>query len=219
MDTLVFGPRRAELFPSPAGRWDAIVFLLGGGDEAARVTALLGADAPAVVSVETDDWNGDFSPRRAEKVFRRGEDFSGGADAFLAVLSGEIVPRAEAALGFTPSVRAIAGYSLAGLCALYAVYRTDLFARAASVSGSLWFDGFTDFVRSQPPPHAEKVVLTLGDREHKSGNPRMARVQSATEEIAALLRERGIETTFTLNPGGHFDHPETRLADAIRSLL
>ncbi len=206
------------VFPSPAGRRDAVVYLLG-GDEAAQVCGLLGADAPAVVGISTDDWNADFSPWHAAKVFRKGEDFSGGADAFLARLTDEFVPRAEAELGFTPAIRCLAGCSLAGLCALYAAYRTDRFARVASVSGSLWFDGFTDFVRSSPPPRAERVVLTLGDREHKSGNPRMAQVQSATEEITALLREKGVSASFTLNPGGHFDAPDERLADAIRRLL
>ena len=35
----------------------------------------------------------------------------------------------------------IAGYSLAGLFALYALYKTDAFTRVASMSGSLWFPG------------------------------------------------------------------------------
>lgn len=35
----------------------------------------------------------------------------------------------------------IAGYSLAGLFALYALYKTDVFTRVASMSGSLWFPG------------------------------------------------------------------------------
>ena len=121
METLVFGTRKATLFPSPAGRRDAVVWLLGEPQETGTAIAALSADAPAFVTVETADWNGDFSPWYAAKVFRRGEDFSGGADAFLALLTGEIVPQAEAKLGFTPEIRCLAGYSLAGLCALYAL--------------------------------------------------------------------------------------------------
>ncbi len=60
-------------------------------------------------------------------------------------LTQRIVPLTENHLGYAPEFRGIAGYSLAGLFALWAVYQTGLFDRAASVSGSLWFDGFLTF--------------------------------------------------------------------------
>ena len=82
------------------------------------------------------------------------------------MLTGQIVPSVEARLGFSPVSRAIAGYSLAGLFALWAVFQTDVFDRAASVSGSLWYDGFTDYINSSVSPSGlRQIYLSLGDRE------------------------------------------------------
>ena len=62
-----------------------------------------------------------------------------------------------------PRWRGIAGYSLAGLFAVYALYRTDVFARAASVSGSLWFPGFREYVFSHTPLcRPDCVYFSLG---------------------------------------------------------
>ena len=45
----------------------------------------------------------------------------------------------------------IAGYSLAGLFALWAAWNSGYFRRVASVSGSLWYPGFTDYIRNNEP--------------------------------------------------------------------
>lgn len=56
---------------------------------------------------------------------------TGGADDYLKLLLDEIMPEAEALLPGAPAWQGLAGYSLAGLFALYALYQTDVFARAA----------------------------------------------------------------------------------------
>ena len=40
---------------------------------------------------------------------------------------------------------AIAGDSMAGLFAVYALYRTQVFSRVASASGSLWYPGLLEY--------------------------------------------------------------------------
>ena len=64
---------------------------------------------------------------------------TGGADSYLDLLLSKIIPEAERQLRGTPVWRGIAGYSLAGLFAVYAMYQTGAFSRIASMSGSLWF--------------------------------------------------------------------------------
>lgn len=62
--------------------------------------------------------------------------FTGGADNYLRLLTEEIIPAAEKEINGVPCWRGIAGYSLAGLFALYGIYQTDLFSRVGSMSGS-----------------------------------------------------------------------------------
>ncbi|MCD8397614.1 MAG: hypothetical protein LUD12_10640 [Lachnospiraceae bacterium] len=53
---------------------------------------------------------------------------SGGADIYLKQLTGELLPQIEASLLFPPEYCVLAGYSLAGLFAVYAAYKTDSFS-------------------------------------------------------------------------------------------
>lgn len=149
-----------------------------------------------------------------------GEDFSGGGPAFLKTLTTQIIPQVEAQLGFIPVSRAIAGYSLAGLFALWSVLNTDAFDQAASVSGSLWFDGFSDYMKSAgPPSHLRRIYLSLGDKEKNARNQRMAAVEDCTRQTAELLQSWDIPTIFEMNPGGHFQDVPDRIARGIGALI
>ena len=163
------------------------------------------------------DWNDDLSPWPAPKAFRDGNDFAGGADAYLKELTEKIVPAVEAKLGFTPHSRAIAGYSLAGLFALYALYRTDIFSRAASMSGSLWYDGFLDFMeQSSPMRLPEEVYFSLGDRESRIKNRRLASVEECTVKAYHLMQSLGTNTLFEWNTGNHYVNAPERIAKGLR---
>ena len=116
--------------------------------------------------------------------------------------------------------RGIAGYSLAGLFALWSLWETPAFSRMASVSGSLWFPGLLDWCTGRPLAASPDVAyLSLGKREHKTPNRMMRGVLDATRGFEALLRERGVETTLELNPGNHFCEPDARTARGIAWLL
>ena len=175
---------------------------------------------PVLVSVEGVDWDRDLSPWPAEGVFR-GQSFTGGAEDYLTRFTGELIPALEKKLPRIPENRILAGYSLAGLFSLWAAYRTDRFDRIASVSGSLWYDGFLDFMRENAlSPAVKGIYLSLGDREKNAKNPRMAKVEEATGEAARLLRERtGLPVPFALNTGGHFRDVPERIARAVLFLL
>ncbi len=189
-------------------------------EEAAAVAALLKGTNAILVSVEQIDWNCDLTPWPAPGVFRNQGDFVGGADAYLNELTEHIVPAVEAQLGFIPSFRAIAGYSLAGLFAVYALYRTDIFQHAATISGALWYDGFLDFMKKNGPKRLpERVYFSLGDREKASRNPRLAAVEDCTAEAEKLIRGLGTETILEMNPGNHFMNVPERIEKGLRWLL
>ena len=112
----------------------------------------------------------------------------------------------------------IGGYSLAGLFALWAAYRTDRFDGVAAASPSVWFPDFTDYMRRKEI-HAGAVYLSLGDREEKTRNPVMAQVGNAIREAREILQEAGTACTLEWNQGNHFKEPDIRTAKAFAWLL
>ena len=171
----------------------------------------------SLLAFPAEDWDRDLTPWRAPGLRGKDPEFGGEAGAFLEKLL-RAVAEAEAALRSKPPVKLLMGYSLGGLFALWAGTRTDEFALIASVSGSLWYDGWCEYL-AEHPCRAERVYLSLGEKEPRARNPRMGRVGQCTEETADLLRASGIETVMEWNPGGHFNEPEARMAKAIRALL
>lgn len=192
----------------------------GDGSGVWEACRALGCPPFALVAIGGLDWNRDLSPWECEPVTRAGEPFAGGAADYLDVLLGEVVPQAEGELASPVAWRGIAGYSLAGLFALWSLWQTDAFSRAASVSGSLWFPGLVEYCARRPfVSRADAVYLSLGKKEHRTPNRLMRDVLARTRDVEALLRSRNVDVTFELNPGNHFSEPDARCARGIAWLL
>ena len=162
---------------------------------------------------EVKDWNRDLSPWEAPPVFGK-VPFSGGAGATLAFVTGELLPRLRLELALEKDLSlCLGGYSLAGLFALWAATKTELFQGIAAASPSVWFPGWLDYVRERPI-RAQRVYLSLGDREERAKNAVMARVGDCIREQYALL-QGDHSATLEWNPGGHFQDPEERTARAF----
>lgn len=173
-----------------------------------------------LVAISGLNWEHDMAPWDIPPISSKDTPCTGGADAYLELLLNEILPQAEKTVLGTPLWRGIAGYSLAGLFALYSIYRTDVFSRAASVSGSLWFPDFPAFVCSHTPKQTpDCIYFSLGDKEHKTRNPFLQTVRQNTEEMEDFYKQQGIATTFQLNPGNHFQDAALRTAAGIRWIL
>ncbi|MBQ5541738.1 MAG: hypothetical protein IIU06_01580 [Erysipelotrichales bacterium] len=187
---------------------DVTVFVIGEED-------LEGAEnlSCRIVFVPVKDWNRELSPFA---YYGKGkyDRFDGEADQTLEQLK-EIIP------AFQGKTRYIAGYSLAGLFSLYALYETDLFDGAASVSGSLWFPGWEEYRKNAHLSKPAHVYLSLGDREERSRNPLWALVGVRTKDEEKYLLEDPMirETVYEMNEGGHFDHPSRRLLRGLTWLL
>lgn len=171
-----------------------------------------------IVCVQPASWNDDFTPWRAP-TFRRGEaDPAGKADAYIDRLTREIKPYMDAHYRTMPEPEntALFGYSLGGLAALYAIYQTELFGAAASLSGSLWYDGFCAYMEKNKPLRDDmRIYLSLGDKESESRNPRMSRVADCTRKAEAVLDGQVCSVYFEWNKGGHFQDIPGRFAKAV----
>ena len=199
---------------------DTVLYLHTDEETAAVLFQTISGKGAALVAVDGENWNGALSPWKAPRAFRTGEDFDGQADVHLSRLSDHVIPYTEQTCGLHPRRRMIAGYSLAGLFAIYALYRTDCFCAAASVSGSLWFDGFGDFMRTHTMTRRpERIYFSIGDCERQTKNPRLARVEECTMRAAEMLAAQGIAVRFDKNPGNHFAGVAERMEKALSFLI
>ena len=158
-----------------------------------------------LIAVKVDDWNKDLSPWKAQPVFGS-EGFGDGARDTL-----EKVLKLCTDSGKTYY---IGGYSLAGLFALWAAYQTDIFCGAAAASPSIWFPGFTDYMKSHEI-RTKRVYLSLGDKEEKTRNQVMASVGIKIREAYEVLKGQGTNCILEWNQGNHFREPEVRTAKAF----
>lgn len=200
-----------------------IIYLNTFSDEGQKVyEAAQAAGCPpfTLVAISDLDWNHDMVPWDSPPAFKNAEPLTGGADNYLRLLTEEIIPTAEKEISGTPLWRGIAGYSLAGLFALYAIYRTELFSRVGSMSGSLWFPGMKEYIFSREPKRRpDCMYFSLGDKESKTRNPVLRSVRQNTEEIQAFYQSKGINTEFQLNPGNHYNHAVERIVSGVFWML
>lgn len=210
MEKIEPGRYAAAVFKAERAEERPLIYLHTAAEECAEIFAASAKNA-TLVCVSGIDWNADMSPWPAPRAFKGGEDFAGRAGEYLRQLESDIVPEVEKRLGFTPIKRGIAGYSLGGLFALWSIYNTELFSLAASASGSLWFDGWTDYIgANSPKTQPERVYISVGDREKNARDPRMRRVEENSRLTARLLSAK-----FELNEGNHFKDASLRMARAI----
>lgn len=113
------GGRDISLILPDSGVTNAVYMPCVSSERRAFASAFSLADTALIIP--DTDWNRDMSPWPSKRVFRGGEDFTGGAPEFLQILCGDIIPAAERFMGAEPETRAIAGYSLAGLFAVWAI--------------------------------------------------------------------------------------------------
>ncbi len=173
-----------------------------------------------LVTISGLQWNGELSPWPAGTVVSSHDGFTGGADEFLDLLTGDIVPSAERMLDAPPAWRCLTGYSLAGLFALYAAHKTPLFTRILSASGSMWYPRLTEWAQERAfASTVQGLYMSVGDKESTSRNAVLHTVGERTEGLAMMYAQRGINVKFELNPGNHFKNPPLRVAKGIKWLL
>ena len=176
--------------------------------EVARIREEAGEEF-RLLTFRVQSWNHDLSPWQAPAVWGE-EGFGDGAADTLREILKVCTDRSKTYY--------IGGYSLAGLFALWAVYQTDAFAGAAAASPSVWFPGFTDWMKERRP-ECGTVYLSLGDREERTRNPVMATVGDHIRAAYALLQEQGVDCTLEWNSGNHFRDNDIRTAKAFAWLI
>lgn len=220
--TFEWNGKSAALYPGEQEGSPLIILNNHSGDGMPVVRAMKEIDTPdcSLLVVGNLKWDHDMSPWYCPPLSKDDTPCTGGADEYLDLLLTEILPRAEKMINGTPSFIGIAGYSLAGLFALYSSYRCKAFERVASVSGSLWFPDFKEYaLANEMRERPSKLYFSLGDREARTRNSVLMTVQRNTEELIEHYRSLGLDVTWELNPGNHFKDAALRSAKGIKAIL
>ena len=192
----------------------------GDGEGVYKELQNMGCSFINLLVVGNIDWNHDMSPWYMPSIYSKEKSFSGGADEYLRLLIDEILLKAKELIEGEPKFTGIAGYSLAGLFAVYAMYKTDVFDRVASMSGSLWFSNFIEYCkRNEYKRLPDKIYFSLGDKEANTRNPVLKTVHDKTIELSEYFKSLGTEVIFELNPGNHFTDVNFRSAKGIKAIL
>lgn len=171
----------------------------------------------SIVVIPGVNWNDDLTPWPAVGVFKKAKPFGGHASSFLDKLTNEVIPETEKRLGIVDAERTILGVSLSGLFAVWAAFNTDAFINIISISGSLWYDGFVDWMNENTPsPQVKKVCMLLGEKEKNVKEKRMATVEERTAAAANILKTKtAAAVSFELVEGTHFSPILPRLERAF----
>lgn len=183
--------------------------------EAAHIERLSGGRGFTLAAFKVNEWNEDLAPWEAPPVFGDAA-FGSGAAETLEYITGELLPYMT---NGNESVY-LGGYSLAGLFSLWAGYQTDAFAGIAACSPSVWFPGWTDFVKAHPVK-SPLIYLSLGDKEEKTRNPVMRTVGDCIRMQLEILKgdPACAGCTLEMNQGNHFKEPDLRTAKGFAWLL
>ena len=217
MTSLTIEQKRVDIYPS-AKPGSPVIYLNTFSNAVNSVyknLMALGCPDFCLVAVSKLKWDHDMTPWYMGPISKHDTPCTGGADDYLKLLLDEIMPEAEALLPGAPAWRGLAGYSLAGLFALWASTQTDLFYGVAAASPSVWFPGWMEF-EQQHPIQAQHIYLSLGDKEERTKNTVMAAVGDNIRTLHSRLAERGADCTLEWNSGGHFKEADLRTAKAFR---
>lgn len=173
--------------------------------------------AVSIVVIPGVNWNDGLTPWPADGVFKKAKPFGGHALSFLDKLTNELIPETEKRLGVLDAERSILGVSLSGLFAVWAAFNTDAFTNIISISGSLWYDGFVDWMNENTlSPQVHKVCMLLGEKEKNAKEKRMATVEERTVAAANILKTKtNAAVSFELVEGTHFSPILPRLERAF----
>ncbi|MZL68336.1 MULTISPECIES: alpha/beta hydrolase [Eubacteriales] len=176
----------------------------------------------ALVLHSTGNRDDDYTPWPAPNLKKRDRPFGGDAAGYLPRLC-RAKAAAEAALGADSERSALLGYSLGGLFTLWAAAQPNApFAAFASLSGSLWYDGWREYAEEKLPQRGQDLFyLSLGEGEEHTRMARLAPVGDCTRALCKQLQGRldnPDRCVLEWNPGGHITGIAARHERALRWL-
>ncbi len=177
----------------------------------------IGVKQYSLCAYASDDWNGDYSPWPADNPMDS-SGFTGNGNRTRELLYTELEEiKKQYAIGNI----ILTGYSLAGLFSLWMGLSCDIISDIICCSGSMWFDGFQEYLTNLECSSSKRIYLSLGGKEKRTGNPVMQTIEDKTREVVSILATKSNvqQVHFELNPGGHFADSCKRIANGVNWII
>lgn len=215
---------------APAGGFP-LLYMLDGNAAFDALTAQLLEAAPGLVlagigydtDLRFDVMNRSFDYTPVEAPAAASGRRTGGADAFLGLLVGELREMAESGIAIHPARRTLWGHSMGGLFATYALMADPgAFSRYVSVSPSVWWNDEWLLKHEAGAARAfpeTGMLVMLGDAERRSNpaGPHWEGPAPHTLELVSRLRARpGLDVALEIFGGlGHAATLPASIAPAL----
>lgn len=217
MDHVDIAHRR--VYAGTSGPSAPVIYLIDSPEHPFDATTLQQERTATIVTVPVTDWNAALTPWQASGIYRGEPNFGGQGQRTLSELVGTLIPAVEADEGLSPTGRAICGYSLGGLFALYALTHCEAFVACACLSGSVWYEGWVEHLGELPLDLAGHFAyLSIGTKERKAARPILKTVQDRMEQCVGILQQAGCQVEYRTSPGNHMQHVSARLAAGLSAL-
>lgn len=174
-----------------------------------------------IIGIMEEDKLSELTPWGAKSLHPKFPDFSGKADQYIQWIESELKEAVDskyptkALAEFT----GLTGYSLGGLCSLYASYRSNIFGVIASMSGSFWYPDFVDYAKNDDFLNKDlRVFLSSGDSEGIGHKDIKKDAVEKTKEMYGIIQDKLGENRCILqfDEGGHHNNREERYKTAIQ---
>lgn len=196
-----------------------VIYVIDSSEHPFDLGAVEVALASQVVPVPVSNWNEALTPWPAEGLYRGEPDFGGRAARTLQALVGETIPSIEGRTGLRPRARGVCGYSLGGLFAVYALTHSPAFDGCACLSGSLWYEGWVEYLRALDVDLCQRYAfLSIGTKERRAARPILKTTQAKMEECAQILEQKGCAVHYQTGPGNHMQYVKERFAAGLAAL-
>ena len=196
-----------------------IIYIVDAPEHPFEIGEVAAGATCSIAKVPVANWNDNLTPWPAPGLYRGEPDFGGNAAQTLAELCDNVIPALEHDAGLRPSKRAICGYSLGGLFALYAFAHRARFDACACLSGSVWYEGWVEHLRGLDLDGAGRFAfLSVGTKEKRAALETLRRVQDNMAQCADILREHGCAVEYVIGPGNHLSFIPERFAAGLGAL-
>lgn len=208
-----------EFYPGSGGADAPCIYFIDLPEHPFNVSVAASELFCSLITLPVHNWDDALTPWAAPGLYKGNDDFGGQADATIADILDRVIPSIEKQQEITPTKRAIAGYSLGGLFALYAFTKRAEFSAVASMSGSVWYDDWIDYLDDVAfDGRGRFAFLSIGSKEKRAAPLRLHKVEENTRLCAQLLESRGVNVRHVVGPGSHIQHTEERLQAGFAAL-
>lgn len=211
--------RHYRFFPGDGGVHAPAIYVIDSPEHPFEVTPFAEPRHTNIITLPVHNWNDALTPWPATGLYRGEPDFGGEALLTLKELVNGTISSIERESGLFPAARAICGYSLGGLFAMYALVHADVFYACACLSGSVWYEGWVEHLQALDFDLAGRYAyLSLGIKERRAARPILKTVQERMTACEDILKAHGATVDFCMVPGNHLQHIPERLGAGLEAL-